>query len=436
MIFHAIADASRSPHLFKKISSISNLALSKSDIRVFTAKAKKGVKMFAPVYSAALLLFAACLTQMVAVRAANADIPSTFTFINETYTGIRMEEKVVVVAGGTSGIGFATAAMAVQECAKAVYIMGQNEAKGNFAAAIANAKTSQAHCSSPGKNIVRFLRVDVRNRTQIKSAFGQVMSAHKALNVLINTAGIAGWGLIGVDDIPENAFYGANDAIQNNLYGTIFLMTEAMNVWKMKDCVVPIGQGPCPQLGYWPSIVNVASEQALTPTPSMLMYGVSKAGIVQATRTVAAAFPQALRANVVAPGLVDTPLTWNQVRAWTMSNGKLNHTYPDLQFSFQCVKDGEYVFGDCKEGGKGSPGCPCDDVDINDPRVEQLFSSIPRVDPRKIAMTILYLASNDAAKVTGETYVVNEQIWTCPSLPGPPIKPGKCCGDSQFVSLP
>ena len=344
----------------------------------------------------------------------------------------------MVIAGGTSGIGFATAAIAVQECASAVYILGQNEEKGAFAANIANERTSQKSCATPSArdDVVSFIRVDVRKRDQIRSAFDHIMSqAEKRMDVLVNTAGISGWSLLGLPDIPDDAFLGENDAILNNLYGTIHLMAEALRAWKMENCVVPIGQKSCPQLGYYPSIVNVASEQGLTPTPSMLMYGVSKAGIIQATRTIAASYPQALRANVVAPGLVDTPLTWNQARAWTVSNGKLNHSYPNLQVSFQCMQNGQVQNGNCQDGGTGSPGCPCPDINVSDPRVKALFAAYNRVDPRRIAQTIVYLASSDAAKITGQTYVVDQQMWKCPSLAGPPIKPGQCCGAPEFVNV-
>ena len=98
----------------------------------------------------------------------------------------------------------------------------------------------------------------------------------------------------------------------------------------------------------------------------MLMYGASKAGIISATNTIAAAYGKSLRANVVAPGLISTPLTWNQVRSYTMqADGTANNTFPQLQFGFQCVQQNGSVLadGDCKSGGTGWE-CPCPDIEL------------------------------------------------------------------------
>ena len=72
------------------------------------------------------------------------------------------------------------------------------------------------------------------------------------------------------------AWLSEEDSLHNNLYGTINIMTEALRYWKFTNCLQAVGQPACPDIGYKPSIVNVASVQGLTPTPGMLMYGASK----------------------------------------------------------------------------------------------------------------------------------------------------------------
>jgi len=394
---------------------------------------------------------------MVGICTTNAEnLPSTFTFINKSYTGTRFSNKVVVVAGGTSGIGFASAAMFIQECAKAVYLLGQNVEKGKLAkSVISNVGASLDHCKYENDFTERvfFLRTDIRNRTSIRNTLNTIHSmdiTDNTVHVLVNTAGIAGW-VDPLPSIPDDAWFGENDSIYNNLYGTIFLMSEMTRFWNMDKCRNDAtGTLTCPELGFTPAIVNVASEQGLTPTPTLMMYGVSKAGIIQATRTLAETFPPpALRVNVVAPGLVSTPLTWNQARGYTVENkSKLNDTYPGVQFGFECVskgKDGkpEIIEGDCQGGGKGSPGCPCPDLQWTDPRVQLLFGQMKAmVDPRRIGAGILYLASEDAnqKKVTGETYVIDHlqdkdndpgTNWSCGPLVGPPLQIGQCCGPSK-----
>ena len=70
------------------------------------------------------------------------------------------------------------------------------------------------------------------------------------------------------------------------------------------------------------SIVNVASAGGEMPAPSLSAYGMTKAGVVQLTRTVAAELgPKGVRANVVAPGFIETPMTQ---RVWTNEDGSID----------------------------------------------------------------------------------------------------------------
>jgi len=63
------------------------------------------------------------------------------------------------------------------------------------------------------------------------------------------------------------------------------------------------------------SIVNVASAGGEMPAPTLSVYGMTKAGVIQLTRTAAVEMgPVGIRANVVAPGFVETPMTQ---RTWT-----------------------------------------------------------------------------------------------------------------------
>ena len=160
------------------------------------------------------------------------------------------------------------------------------------------------------------------------------------------------------------------NSITNSFAGfsppTVTSVIQALRYWNFTQCFAAIGQPACRAPGYRPSIVNVASVQGLTPSPGMLMYGASKAGIISATNTIAAAYGKSLRANVVAPGLISTPLTWNQVRSYTMqADGTANNTFPQLQFGFQCVQQNGSVLadGDCKSGGTGWE-CPCPDIEL------------------------------------------------------------------------
>ena len=70
------------------------------------------------------------------------------------------------------------------------------------------------------------------------------------------------------------------------------------------------------------SIVNVASAGGEMPAPTLSVYGMTKAGVIQLTRTAAMELgPFGVRANAVAPGFVDTPMTQ---RVWTAADGAVD----------------------------------------------------------------------------------------------------------------
>ena len=119
------------------------------------------------------------------------------------------------------------------------------------------------------------------------------------------------------------------------------------------------------------------------------------------------------------------------------ANGTATNAFPKLQFGFQCIDNttGKVIQdGDCTMGGTGYK-CPCPDLMLQDPRIDAVFKGYPIVDPRTIATSILFLASDEASavKVNGETFVVGNslddtQAWGCASLVGPPLKQGSCGG--------
>src|SRR2546423_405024 len=70
------------------------------------------------------------------------------------------------------------------------------------------------------------------------------------------------------------------------------------------------------------AIVNVASAGGEVPAPTLSVYGMTKAAVIQLTRTAAAELgPAGVRANAVAPGFVDSPMTQ---RAWTAADGSVD----------------------------------------------------------------------------------------------------------------
>ena len=169
-------------------------------------------------------------------------LPDTFRFVNHSYSGHRFAGKSVIVFGGSSGIGFAAAAMFRQQCANPLVVVGLNPAKGNLSAVVLN-NISVAHCGdkpgTPHDGRAVFLRGDVRQRKSIRTALAALRStsAQARVDVVVNTAGIGGWSGVGLADIPDDSYLGEHDAVYNNLYGSMAVAAEAMRGWNLSGYV-------------------------------------------------------------------------------------------------------------------------------------------------------------------------------------------------------
>jgi NAD(P)-dependent dehydrogenase (short-subunit alcohol dehydrogenase family) len=341
------------------------------------------------------------------------EMPATLTFVDSEYKGHRFQNQTAVVFGGTSGMGFATAAMLVQECAKKVVIAGRNHFQGKLAAWVLST-LSRMHCeggASEAKPDVEYVQTDIRKRDQIRAVFNRFQGGH--LHHVVNTAAIGGF-IGGLMDLPDDYPLGENDAVFNNVYGAMFVTNEALKFWGLKSCN-PNDDMPCPvsgvalDHGYLPSLVHVSSEQGMTPCPECDFYATSKHGIIGLTTSIANAFAGSLRANVVLPGLTDTPFSWNQVRGIELfPNRSWRQQYP-LQSSWQCVKAGQVIYANCHGGGSGY-GCPCEDVRPDDPRIAAIWPppNTPMISPRQIGAAILNLQEQQSTS-NGLSVVSNKQ---------------------------
>jgi NAD(P)-dependent dehydrogenase (short-subunit alcohol dehydrogenase family) len=188
---------------------------------------------------------------------------------------MRLDGKVCIITGGTSGIGRRTAEVFVAEGARVV-IAGRREAEGTDVA------------SSLGDRCT-FVRTDVTDEAQVAALVHHAVERHGRLDCLFNNAG--GPAPPGrVDDISVDGF----DAAMAVLLRSVFL--------GMKHAA-PILRGQ--RSG---SIINNASIAAhRVGYSSSIVYSAAKAAVVHLTRCVALELGEhGVRVNSISPGGIAT----------------------------------------------------------------------------------------------------------------------------------
>ncbi len=189
---------------------------------------------------------------------------------------MKLQNKVTLVTGGASGIGLRIAEEFIANGATAVLADVNGEAAIHAAAAI------------PGKAVG--IACDVSNHDSVFQMVQHVLDRFGKIDVLVNCAGIG----------PQAPFLDLSHDIWNrtigiNLTGT-FLCSQIVARQMVKN-----GSGV---------IINIASISGIRAGTGRTAYGTTKAGIIQLTKQMAIELgPRGIRANVISPGPVDTPLT-------------------------------------------------------------------------------------------------------------------------------
>jgi len=184
----------------------------------------------------------------------------------------RLQDKVAIVTGGGSGIGLATAGLFRAEGARVVVFDIQ----------------------APDADS---LRVDVTSALDVEAAIKEVFNRNEHIDILVNVAGGSGrkWG-----DGPTDSctLEGWDKTLALNLDSVFYCCKYALQVMLNQK------QGV---------IVNVSSVLGMVGGDEDFAthaYATSKGGIISLTRSIASYYaPRGIRANVICPGLIATPMS-------------------------------------------------------------------------------------------------------------------------------
>ena len=198
---------------------------------------------------------------------------------------MRLQNQTVLVTGGASGLGGATAEMIVAAGGR-VIIADVNEAAGRTAAARLGASA-------------RFVRTDVTSEGDVQQAIAAAIKEFGAFTGLVNAAGIGPASRVVGRDGPMPLDQFAR-VIQINLIGTFNVMRLAAAAM-MNNQAAPSGERGV--------IVNTASVAAYEGQIGQAAYAASKGGIVSMTLPVARELARfGIRVMTIAPGIFDTPM--------------------------------------------------------------------------------------------------------------------------------
>ena len=183
----------------------------------------------------------------------------------------RLEGKVVLVTGGTSGIGLASAQALANEGAK-VFITGRRQAELDAAVkAIGNGAIG--------------VRSDVTKLADLDALFAQIKQIAGHLNVVFANAG--GGSMTPIGSISEEHY---DETFNRNVKGVVFTVQKALPLLK---------QGA--------SIILTGSTAGIKGTSAFSVYGASKAAVRNFARSwLLDLKDRNIRINVVSPGPIRT----------------------------------------------------------------------------------------------------------------------------------
>ncbi len=245
----------------------------------------------------------------------------------------KLANKTAIITGGTSGMGKATAILFAAEGASVV-VSGRNEARGK--------EVVEQIIQAGGKAI--FVSGDVSTYEGNKLLVEKAQEHFGGLDIIFPNAGML--GLASVTNLSLDTWH---QTMNINLNAVFYLMRLAIPIMQKK------GKG---------NIIVNASIAATKVFPNHAAYCASKGAVIPLVKQVALDYGPAIRANVICPGPVDTPMIWESAQA-----------FPEP-----------------------------------DKAVQQAGNSVPMKRlgrPEDIAHMALYLASEESAWITGSVFTVD-----------------------------
>lgn len=189
----------------------------------------------------------------------------------------RMENKVVIITGGASGIGRATCEVFAEEGAR-VIVVDVNEVAGEETVEAIGASVGQA----------AFLACNIADEESVQRMVAEVDQKFGRIDVLVNNAAV--FVLSGI----EASVAQWRQSLDTNVIGTALVSKHVVPVMRRNS---------------GGAIVNLGSISSFIAQPEFVTYNATKAAISEMTRCMALDLaPDKIRVNAVCPGTVWSPI--------------------------------------------------------------------------------------------------------------------------------
>ncbi len=190
-----------------------------------------------------------------------------------------LKDKVILVTGGSRGIGRAIAKEVAQNGAYVIINYNRSQEK-------AEEVREEIQREGGKAEIVKF---DVSCEIEVEKAIKNIIKEKGRIDGLVNNAGVTMNSLL-----PLTKREKVEELVKINLFGTIFCSKHVLKA----------------MLKNGGSIVNITSVVGETGNPGQSVYAAAKGGIISFTKALAREVaPKGVRVNAVSPGYITTEMT-------------------------------------------------------------------------------------------------------------------------------